>query len=67
MTIGFFRKFEIGTGNLPPSGVSEFKGSLIGVVEPLGGPQGTFLNLICFHADLSSLTQPSGKLRKQKG
>lgn len=63
--MGFFRKPEIGTGALPSSVVSEFESNLIGVVEPLVGG-GDFLNLVCFHADLISLTQSSGKLRNQE-
>lgn len=60
--MGFFRK--PGTGALPPGRVSESECSLIGVVEPFGGPEGIFVYPVCFHAGLSSLTQPNGKLKK---
>lgn len=38
--MGLFRKTEIGTGSLPPSGAPELEDSKTGVVEPSVGQRG---------------------------
>lgn len=38
--MGIFRKSEIGIGSMPPRGLSELEGSIIGLVEPSVGQKG---------------------------
>lgn len=69
LTVGFFRKPEIGTVFLYPEGLSV---SLSLKTAKLAWPKlplarGDFESPVCFHVNLDNLVQSSGKLTNQKG